>query len=89
MTSSTVTHPTSHNMPSHPQENSAYLFSYSKSMYEYTREQMKAADQSARKRSANSKGRNAHAGFRTRTYSDSTTLVGSPGGRSTTSSRLE
>lgn len=61
MSASTVSYNPTHNMPSHQEDESSYLFNYAKSMYEHTRKQMEAADKSARRRSANAEGTNNHA----------------------------
>lgn len=65
MSASTVSYNPTHNMPSHQEDESSYLFNYAKSMYEHTRKQMEAADKSARRRSANAEGTNNHATLRT------------------------
>ncbi|KAB8292254.1 hypothetical protein EYC80_007996 [Monilinia laxa] len=83
MSASTATYQFSH-MPSHEQDDSSYLFSYAKSMYEHTRKQMEAADKSARRRSANADNTNAHASLRTG-HEHSTSTDSS----SSASSRLE
>ncbi|PQE24156.1 hypothetical protein CJF31_00002373 [Rutstroemia sp. NJR-2017a BVV2] len=67
MSSTTTSTYTISNMPTSnhfDMEPSNYLFQYSKSMHEHTKKQMEAASSSARRRSANANGTNAHATLR-------------------------
>ncbi|APA13543.1 hypothetical protein sscle_11g083130 [Sclerotinia sclerotiorum 1980 UF-70] len=77
MSTTTVSYP-SPSLSSHETQDIDSLFTYAKLMHEHTRKQMEAADRSARRRSANADGTNAHATLRS--GHESSTDSASPAG---------
>ncbi|KAF7854775.1 hypothetical protein EAF04_010343 [Stromatinia cepivora] len=79
MSASTASYP-SPSISSHENQDITSLFAYAKLMHEHTRKQMEAANKSARRRSANANGTNAHATLRSG-HESSTDSASSSGSR--------